>query len=101
MAIGSRDDPGINRDWFVTADAPNFSIFNGGQDLGLKASREAGNFVQEQRAAVSCFEQTDASGAGVGERAAFVPEEFRFGEGFWQRGTIDFHKRGGGAGAGL
>ncbi len=59
---------------FRRADALHLAGFEHPQQLGLLAPGHVGNFVEEERAALSQLEASDALGARVGESAFNVAE---------------------------
>ena len=99
IAVGRGDDADIDGDRFIPAQASNLSVFERGEHFRLERRGKAGQFIEEERSAVRRFEQADARGPGVGERASFVAEQFRFREGVGHGRTIDLDERLGRPGA--
>ena len=93
VPVRRRDDADIHRNFPRAAHPPDFPVFDRGQHLGLHRRGEAGQFIQKQGPSVGRFEQSHAGCARVRERAAFVSEQFRFGQRFGKGRTIDFDQR--------
>ena len=99
-AVGGGDEADVDWDFARAAEAADGGVFDGGEEFRLRAGGEGADFVEEKRAAVGGFEEADAAAFGVGEGAAFVAEEFGFGEGVGERGAVDGDERTVGARAG-
>ena len=59
-------------------DALEFAGLDGAQQLGLKALRDVGDFIEKERAAIGHFEAAHAVDLGVGEGAFHVAEQLAF-----------------------
>ena len=69
------------------------------QQLGLQAQRQLADLVEEQGAAVGRAEVAERVLAGVGEGAAHVAEELRFGQRLDQVGAVEGDERAAGRSA--
>ena len=67
VAMRGADDAHIDGERLVFADAANLAAFQHAQQLGLHRLGQLADFVEEHRAAVGDFEQTDAVLVGTGE----------------------------------
>ena len=95
--VAGGDEPRVHGDLARAAQPADGAVLDGGQHLGLRGRGEQADVVEKQRPAVGRLEQTDAGVLGVGERAAFVPEELGLGERLGQRRAVDRDERPGGA----
>ncbi|SPE33762.1 hypothetical protein SBA2_800020 [Acidobacteriia bacterium SbA2] len=93
IAVRSRDDPHIHADVLHSADAPDGLILQDSQQLRLEIGRHFTDFIEKQRPAVGDLKEPLLQGFGVGERPAFVAEEFGFHQGFRDGRAVDGHKR--------
>ena len=89
VAVRCRNDPNVERDRVSTPEATNLPLFERTQKLSLKLDWKLTNLVDEKRAAVGFFEETQVSCIGTGECALLVPEDLAFEEGGRYRATIE------------
>src|SRR6267378_2866160 len=78
VGVGSREHPHIDAPSGGRADALEIPCFQNAQEFRLQVERDVGDFVQEQRAAVSEFESPDAIGPRIGKGAFYMSEELAF-----------------------
>ncbi len=71
------------------ADGKDFAFLQRAEQLGLKRQRQFGDFVKEQRSAVSRQEQAVRSVCRAGKAALLMTEQHRFHHGFGKRGAVD------------
>lgn len=76
----------------VFADATDFARFQETEQLHLHRFVQFAEFVEEQRAAISDFQQPFAAHVGSGERPFAMSEELAFDELFRQRSAVDRDK---------
>src|SRR5205814_86979 len=79
-AIGGGNEPNIDADRLVVADARDLMLFQHAEQLDLRAHRHVADFVKEERAAVGIFKGTDAVAMGISERTFDVAEQLAFHE---------------------
>ena len=101
VGVGGGDDPDINGNFPGAAETADAVFFDGLEDFGLESGREAGKLVQKEGATTGGFKEANAHGAGVGEGAAFVAEEFGFSEAFREGRAIDLDDGLGATGSAL
>jgi hypothetical protein len=88
IAIGGGDDANIDMPAFGRADRLHFAFLQSAQELGLQVDGHVADFVEKERAALGCFQQTLLGLHGASERALHVAEELRFDERGHQRRTV-------------
>ena len=76
--IGRRHDARIDADGAALADALELVLLQHAQQLDLQLRTHAGDFVEEDRAAVGRLEAAGLVVDGAGERALDVAEQFAF-----------------------
>ena len=85
IAIGRRDDAGVDLDVALTADAPDLALLQRPQQLRLDGGRDFADLVEEDRAVAGDFEQAGLVAHRARERPAHVSEQLglqqRLGEG--------------------
>ena len=91
--VGGRDDAHVHGARRVLAHAPHLALLQHAQQLGLRARRQLGHLVEEQRAAVGVLEQPGARADGAGEGAARVTEQLGLDQVVGQRGAVDGDNR--------
>src|ERR1043165_9944784 len=72
------DQPYVGADRLVAADALECLLLEYSQHLGLSGWRHVANLIEEESAAVTLLELSDAAAVGAGEGALFVPEQLAF-----------------------
>src|SRR5712691_5741200 len=75
VGVGGREHSYVDAPSRGRADTLEISRFQNAQEFRLQVKRNIGDFVQEQRAAISEFETPDAIGPRIGKRAFYVTEE--------------------------
>jgi hypothetical protein len=80
VAVGGGDDPGVDRDRAVTANAGEAEILEDVQQLRLQRQRQLGDLVQADRAAARALEQSELAPVRAREGPALVAEQLRFQE---------------------
>jgi len=83
------------------ADAPDFSIFQRGQELRLERQLEVADLIEEEGAPVRLFEEPAVGVLCAGEGAAVVAEDLGFEEGRRDPGAVHRHEGRSGAGGRL
>lgn len=68
-------------------------ILQNPQQLGLKSQIQLTNFVQEQRATVGRFDESNLARMGIGEVPFSKPKQLPFNQMRGQCCTVDFHER--------
>src|SRR3546814_9363099 len=76
ILVRRRNDADINAAHLAAADADDRPVLDHAKQLDLHVETHVADFVEKQRTALARFEMADAAGAGAGERAFFMPEEF-------------------------
>src|SRR5690242_1110925 len=76
IAMSGDEDADIHLRGLIASDALDLSFFEGAKQLGLHGKRHIADFVEEEGAAIGLLEFADMTGAGSGERAFLVAEEF-------------------------
>ena len=83
----------IDRHRARATDAHHFAFFQHAQQACLQRQRHFANFVEEEGAAMCCFEQARVAAApGAGKGAFFMAEEFRFQQRLGDCAAIDRDK---------
>src|SRR5215510_3294553 len=93
--VGRGDEPHIHGAVAYSTDAADRAILDQLQQLELHGWFDITDLVEEQRAAVGCFHQTNPAILGIGERPSLVAEQFRLEELHRQRRTVDLDERRG------
>ena len=83
------DDTDINRQCAVTADSGYQTIFQYAQQFDLHIETHVADFIEKKCALVSIFEMAGAAVLRARERAFFVAEEGRLGEGAGDAAAVD------------
>src|SRR5208283_5947535 len=78
IAIGSDDEPGINMNRLLTADALKGLVFDKPQEFRLQRAAQIGNLVEKYRAAVGCFEPSGFILNRPGEGPLEMAEQLAF-----------------------
>src|SRR2546421_11636483 len=78
VGVRSREYSHVDAPRRGRADTLEISRFQNAQEFRLQIERNVGDFVQEQRAAISEFETPDAIGPRIGKRAFYVTKELAF-----------------------
>src|SRR5579862_531897 len=89
VAVGGGDHADIDAHRLPAADARKLPLLEHAQDLGLGARWHLADLVQEERALIGQFKLAQLLRVGVGERTAFVPEQFAFQEIFGNRRAVE------------
>ena len=92
MLVGCSDDAYVDADWLGRADAGDLAIFDRAQQPILRRRRQAGEFVEEQGAAIGLLEPPVARLDRTGKAARFMPEQFGLDQIFGQRRAIHRHQ---------
>jgi len=92
VAVGGGQDAHVHGDEFASAQAFHLFFLEQAQDLGLDAQRHVADLVQEHGAAHALFDLADAPGAGAGEGALFIAEEFGLQQGVGDGHAVDDHE---------
>src|SRR5207245_10465933 len=87
------DDPHVDRLAPRAPEPPHGPLLDHLQQLGLEPFREEPDFIEEDQAAMGRLEESRLRLAGVGERAALVPEQLGLEERFRNRRAVDRHER--------
>ena len=82
VSIGRRKHSHIDAPSGGRANTLKIPRFQNAQKFCLKIKRNVGDFVQEQRAAISEFEAPDPIGPRIGKGALYVTEELAFEDAF-------------------
>src|SRR5262245_42370644 len=93
--VGRGDKPYIHGAVAYSTDAADRAVLDQLQQLELHGWFDITDLVEEKRAAVGCFDQTNSAILGIGERPSLVAEQFRFEELHRQRRTVDLDERRG------
>src|SRR6266496_6298671 len=93
VAVGRSDDAGIDFNFFMRADRPNFALLQNAQKLYLHRRRHITDFIEKNRALLRGFEQALAVGRGAGERAFDVAKQFRLEKGLGESAAINRDER--------
>ena len=96
--VGCRDDPHIDLDGVIAADALELLLLQDAQKLGLEGRGNLADLVEENRALVGEFESPLARADGAGEGSLFMTEQFGLKDRFRQRRAIYLHEGSLGAG---
>ena len=88
VAVGRGNDVHIDLPRLERADALHLAIFHRPQELGLQRERQLAGLVEEERAAVGMFEESDLVLDGAGKRAPHVTEQLALEQRFDDRGTV-------------
>ena len=78
VAIGRGDEPDVDADRLVAAEALEFLFLQHAQEFRLQLERNVADLVEEQRAAVGQLEAADLLRDRAGERALLVAEQLAF-----------------------
>ena len=76
-----------------TAHATVGAALQQAQQLDLHRQGDVAHLVQKQRAAAGCFHQAGSAGAGAGEGATFMAEQFALEQVLRQAGAVHHHQR--------
>ena len=79
-AVGGGDHAHVHAPGLVGAQALDFAVLQGAQQLGLHGQRQLAHFVKEQGAAVGCLEAARAVAHGARKRTAAVAEQLALGQ---------------------
>ena len=93
VVVGGRHDPHIDMHRLGCTDARDFAVFDRAQQPFLRAHRQRGEFVEEQRALVRLFEAPDPCARRTGECAGFMAEQFGLDQRFGQCCAIERDQR--------
>src|SRR5215510_6646252 len=93
--VGRGDEPYIHGAVAYSTDAADRAVLDQLQQLELHGWFDITDLVEEQRAAVGCFDQTNPAILGIGERPSLVAEQFRFEELHRECRTVDLDERRG------
>lgn len=93
VVMGGGDDPHVERNRFVTADAHDRVRLERAQQFHLQFGRHFRDFVEKQRAAARGFEHAHMLCNGAGEAAFFMSEQMGFRDVLRNRTAIDGHER--------
>ena len=85
ISMRGTNDTDVDLLRFVVSDAAYFAAFQHSQQLGLHRLRQLADLVQEQRAAVRHFEQSDTMFIRAREGSLAMPEQLAFDQRFGQR----------------
>ena len=88
-AVGGRNQPEIDRDRLVSAQALEAAFLEHAQQLGLCDERRVGDLVEEERALVGQLEAPGLAVVRAGERPFFIAEDFRLEKRVRQRRAVD------------
>ena len=88
-AVGGRDEPHVDLDRLVVADARDLLLLQHAEQLDLRAHRHVADFVEEQRAAVGVLERADPIGVGVGKGPLHVAEQLALDEVLGHGGAVE------------
>src|SRR2546428_6277515 len=77
----------------TAAHALDLALLEHAQERDLRLGGQVPDFVQEDRAAVGCFETAKSSLQCSGERTLFVPEELRGDERRWNGRAVHADER--------
>jgi len=89
IAVGGGDDAYVDLACLQRADALDFLVLEGAEELGLCGGGHIADFVEEEGAFVGGFEEAWFIAVGAGEGATNVPEEFALKEGFNDGGAVE------------
>lgn len=89
VAIGGSNDADVDLAGTRAADALDDAVLNDAKELGLDVERKFGDFVEEEGAAISVFEEAGFVGGSSGESALGMTEQVGFGERFGNGGAVD------------
>ena len=92
-AVGRGDQPHVDRDVVVGADAPDLAPLEHAQQLGLQVDGQLADLVEEHRAAVGRLEHALARRHGARERAALVAEQLALQQVGRHRAAVDDQER--------
>ncbi len=87
--VGGSDQANVDRDRGARADARDFAFLKHTQQLDLRGEREVPNLIQEQRAAVGCFEPAALRQVRAGEGAFLVTEQLALQQIFGEGARVD------------
>ena len=93
IMVGGGDDPDIELDHALAADAVDLAGLERAQQAGLGVHRHVADLVKKQRAALGLLEFARRAGDGAGEGALFVAEQFRLDQLRRNRRHIDRDER--------
>ena len=92
VAVRGREDPHVDLDRIVRADAGDLAVLQHPQQLDLRGQRHVAHLVEKQRAAVGVLELADAVGRGVGEGPLDVAEQLALQNVLAQGGAVQGHE---------
>ena len=98
VAIGGRDNAGIDGAGLEFPDAQHRALLQNPEERGLNADRQLADFIQEQSSTAGRLKQPHLVIGGAGKRPATVAKELAGGEFFAQSSAVDGDKRPGSAG---
>ncbi len=87
------DNSRTNTDLILAAQLVKCLLFDGFEQRGLNTEAHVADFVQEQRSAVSEFEEPVLPTIGPCVVAFFITEQLRFQQMLGDCGAVDFHKK--------
>ena len=87
------DQAHVDLDRTRTAEPHERTLFKHTQKLGLHARRHGGDLVEEERAAMSAFEQSFLASTRIREGARLESEQLAFEQRVGQRGAVDCRLR--------
>src|SRR5205807_896865 len=89
-SVRGGDDPCVDFDRSVAADALEFTLLQDAQELLLRVERHFPNLVQEDGAAIRHLEAALACFDGTCEAAGLMPEQLAFQQSFCERSARHF-----------
>ena len=93
VAVGGGDDPHVDLDGLLAADALELLLLQHAQQLELQAGRHVADLVEEQGAAVGQLEPAELALDGAGEGALLVAEQLGLEQRLGQRAAVDLDER--------
>ena len=89
VAVGGGDDPGVNLDGLVAADALERLLLHEAQKLGLQGRGHVGDFVEEDGTAMRRLQASGFVLESAREGTTHVSEQFAFQQVLRERGAVD------------
>src|SRR6202030_1949798 len=93
VLVGRRDYSHVNVERLISADTLELLLLQHAQQFGLRLQRHIADFVEEESAAVGCFELALAARDRAGESSFFVTEQLALDQLARERRAIDRDKR--------
>ena len=93
IAVRGGDDAHVHLDRGGAADPLELLLLQHAQQLGLQVEPHFGDFVEQQRAAVSALESALDPLDGAGKGAFFVAEQSRLDQSLGKRGAVELDER--------